>query len=256
MIVLSLGWGVQSFALAAMSALGELPRVDVAIHADTGWERFETMVFANRWTPWLEERGVRVVTLCTNGQCIEQWINTLAINIPAFTAYPDGRESGQMRRQCTHDWKLAPIKRWLQINRHQAPVEMWLGITRDEIGRVKPSTVKYIQNVYPFIELFDPPMSRNDVIHWLVSRGLEVPVKSGCIICPYHSRSTWRDIQQSGTGDWQRASAVDAAIRDKRSGYRCFLSSQRRPLVECDFSAPEDHGQMLMWEECSGMCFM
>jgi hypothetical protein len=31
---ISLGWGVQSFTLAAMVALGELPPVDVAIHAD------------------------------------------------------------------------------------------------------------------------------------------------------------------------------------------------------------------------------
>lgn len=29
--VLSLGWGVQSFTMAAMSALGELPRFDFAI---------------------------------------------------------------------------------------------------------------------------------------------------------------------------------------------------------------------------------
>ena len=42
MIAISLGWGTQSFALAAMSALGELPPVDVAIHADTGYERAAT----------------------------------------------------------------------------------------------------------------------------------------------------------------------------------------------------------------------
>ena len=35
---LSLGWGVQSFTLAAMAALGELPPIDLAIHADTGHE--------------------------------------------------------------------------------------------------------------------------------------------------------------------------------------------------------------------------
>jgi len=39
---LSLGWGVQSFTLAAMVALGDLEPVDVAIHADTTHE-------ANGW---------------------------------------------------------------------------------------------------------------------------------------------------------------------------------------------------------------
>lgn len=33
--VLSLGWGVQSWTLAAMVALKELPPVDYAVHADT-----------------------------------------------------------------------------------------------------------------------------------------------------------------------------------------------------------------------------
>ena len=255
MRVISMGWGVQSWALAAMSALGELPPVDVAIHADTGWERSETLAFAKRWTPWLESRGVRVVTLHSKGQCVEPRLNTLAVNIPVFTAYPDGTESGQMRRQCTHDWKMAPIRRWLQANRNKQPIEMWLGITRDEIGRVKPSGVKYIENVYPFIDA-DPPMSRIDVLHWLATHDLEAPVKSGCFICPFHSRATWRDIQRNGNGNWQRALEVDAAIRDKRPGYVCYLSPARKPLAECDFSAPEDHGQMLMWEECSGMCFV
>ncbi len=36
--VISLGWGLQSFTLAAMSALGELPRVDAAVHSDTIYE--------------------------------------------------------------------------------------------------------------------------------------------------------------------------------------------------------------------------
>ena len=63
MKVISLGWGVQSFTLAAMAALGELEPVDVAIHADTTHESKLTYEFAARWTPWLEERCVRVVTV-------------------------------------------------------------------------------------------------------------------------------------------------------------------------------------------------
>ena len=64
--VISLGWGVQSWTLAAMSALGELPKVDYAIHADTGHERSETYAHAAKWTPWLEDRGLKVVTVQAN----------------------------------------------------------------------------------------------------------------------------------------------------------------------------------------------
>ena len=38
MVVLSLGAGVQSSAMAVMSAKGDLPPVDCAIFADTGYE--------------------------------------------------------------------------------------------------------------------------------------------------------------------------------------------------------------------------
>ncbi len=57
MQALSLGWGVQSFTLAAMAALGEIEQPDVAIHADTTHESRDTYQFAREWIPWLEARG-------------------------------------------------------------------------------------------------------------------------------------------------------------------------------------------------------
>lgn len=48
--VLSLGAGVQSSTLALMSARGDLPRLDYAVFADTGWE--PARVYA--WLDWLE----------------------------------------------------------------------------------------------------------------------------------------------------------------------------------------------------------
>lgn len=63
MKIISLGWGIQSFTLAAMSALGEIEKVDLAINADTTHERQATYEFAKRWTPWLQEHGLNVVTV-------------------------------------------------------------------------------------------------------------------------------------------------------------------------------------------------
>ena len=45
---ISLGWGVQSFTMAAMVALEELEPIDFAIHADTTHERVGTYQFAER----------------------------------------------------------------------------------------------------------------------------------------------------------------------------------------------------------------
>ena len=39
--ILSLGWGVQSWTLAAMAALGEIPKPDFAVHSDTTHEMIE-----------------------------------------------------------------------------------------------------------------------------------------------------------------------------------------------------------------------
>jgi hypothetical protein len=260
MRAISLGWGVQSWALVAMSVLGELPPVDVAIHADTTFERAETYEFAQRLTPWLEERGVRVVTV--NDKCTQQIAEPKrGVFIPAFTKSAVARRDrkrGKLHRQCAQRWKIAPIRRWLQANRDGQQVEQWLGITVDEIKRVEPSGVQYIKNVHPFLEMFDRPMSRAAVIHWLREHNLPVPVKSACVFCPFHDRAIWREIKLSDNGDWAQALEIDEAIRHKRAGYLCYLTPERVPLAECDFRNEQDHGQLSLWEdtECSGTCFL
>lgn len=259
MRVISLGWGVQSFALAAMSALGELPPVDAAIHSDTTHERSETYEFAEKWTPWLEARGVRVVTVKAKAERLAavRTHNVKSVMIPVFTTWESGVPSGMLRRQCTDDWKIQPIRRWLQANRDGKPVETWLGITLDEIQRMKPSNVKYTNNYYPFVEMINPPMSRWQVIRWLNDNGLGIPVKSSCIFCPYHDRETWREIKMSSNGDWARAVEVDETIRHKRPDYVAYVHRDRVPLVDVDVRNETDHGQLSLWdEECEGYCFL
>ena len=143
MKVISLGWGVQSFTLAAMSALGELEHVDAAIHSDTTHERDVTYSFTKRWTSWLEERGVNVVTVRAH------YTNIIAHNMVMIPAHTDSEKGGLLRRQCTSHWKISPMRRWLQENRNGEPVEMWLGISLDEAERMRDSDVQYIENKYP-----------------------------------------------------------------------------------------------------------
>ena len=258
MRVISLGWGVQSFALAAMSALGELPPVDAAIHADTTHERSETYEFAAKWTPWLEARGVRVVTV----QHKIPFPNTGAVFIPAYTLRHGKR--GHLRRSCTGRWKIAPQRRWISAELEQrgltkSPyiVEQWFGISMDEWTRMRTSDVRYIHNAYPFMEQFDPPMTRYDIGRWLLENDLEIPVKSACVFCPYHSLEAWREIKMAGNGDWEKAIEVDQIIRDKRPGYQCFVHAARVPLELVDLRNAQDHGQLELWgEECTGNCFL
>lgn len=249
--VISLGWGVQSFTMAVMSTLGDLPKIDVAIHANTLHEGWGTYEFARLRTPWLEQNGVRVITVRSrNTQVSIDRDGDNSIIILAFTNTPTS-SGGRLRRQCTGKWKIEPIRKWLQANRNGQSVELWIGISTDEALRMKPSGVKYITNRWPLIE---KGMSRKDCTRWLYENYYGIPPKSSCVFCPFHTVEEWRKIKTSKK-DWNEAIAVDRAIRKLRPPYDLFVHQRRRPLEEVDLRTLEEKGQLRLWnEECTGMC--
>ena len=95
--ILSLGWGVQSWTLAAMAALGEIPMPDYAVHADTTHEMQGTYQHAEKWTPWLEKHGVKVRTVQAKiTSPTSDSPGTYRIKIPAFTKNLTTTEGGQL----------------------------------------------------------------------------------------------------------------------------------------------------------------
>ena len=247
--VISLGWGVQSWTIAAMVALGELPPVDFAIHADTTHEASWTYAFAEKHTPWLEAHGVKVVTVKPDQRRLKAFAEYKGVFIPAYTLTEN--RNGQLRRQCTGDWKIAPMRRHFQKVRNGKPLEMWLGITTDEIQRAKTSDVQYIQNRWPLIE---KDMSRFDCMAWLNDHGLEIPKRSSCTFCPYHDTATWKIIMASEP-DRREAIEHDSAIRKVRPPFDLFIHPARVPIDEIDLRSAEEQGQMSLWDnECDGIC--
>jgi len=253
MKLIALGWGVQSFTLAAMVALGELEPIEAALHADTFHESELTYEYARRLTPWLDAHGVRVVTLPNpTGGFWEVTKRIGQTHIPAFTKNIQGQR-GQLNRACTHRWKIVPSRRWMQANRNNRQVELWLGISTDEAARMKPSGVKYIMNRWPLIE---KNMSRNDCVSWLEAHNLEVPPRSACVFCPFHAQVEWRHIQET-PADWEEALKVDEHLRKLRPPYDLFLHPARLPLNKIDLRTTEERNakQFRLWdEECSGIC--
>jgi hypothetical protein len=253
--ILSLGWGVQSFTLAAMVALGELEPIDFAIHADTTHESLLTYQFAARWESWLEEHGVRVVTV--NPDRADPTDNGYGQEDPPYYSLTNG-EKGQGKRQCTSQWKITPMRRWISqelkdthINKTPGAIQQLLGISLDEFQRMRTSDVQYIANVYPLVDL---RMTRSDCINWLDRHGLEVPPKSACTFCPFHSTAEWRRIKQTPE-DWAEALKVDEAIRNAHPPYVLFVHPARKPLADVDLRTAEEKGQLSLWDnECSGIC--
>jgi hypothetical protein len=262
--VLSMGWGRQTWTLAAMMALGELPRVDFIVHADTTHEREATYEFRRKWEPWLGEHGLKVVTVEANRPDVvrEDWSDPTLI--PAFTVDRDTGSEGQIRRQCTHDWKIMPIRRFIRaelerrgVKLTKGVVESWQGISFDENRRMRTSDVDYILNVYPLV---DRRLRVGDCLLWLEARQLPLPPKSSCTFCPFRSLASWRELKRDGGSDWATAVSIDTAIRDKRPKVSLFVHPARRPLPEA-VTIPEDFGasQGTLFGEAdscdSGYCF-
>ena len=266
--VLSLGWGVQSWTLAAMAALGEIAPLDLAVPADTLHEHEGTYRFAAKWTPWLIERGVQVdsVKAGDGAPPVDRWG---AVAIPAYSLTPRGRKGQIRKRQCTSNWKIKPIRsrvRALMLSRGLKPrpatVEQVIGFSLDEWGRMRVSDVRYIVNAYPLV---DRRMTRADCGRWLLDHGLPIPPKSSCTFCPYQTARSWRELKRAGGADWDEAVRVDEEIRDKRRkvGHHLFVHPSCLPLAEA-VTIPEDYGlsQPDLFDDdtegncASGVCFV
>ncbi len=254
--ILSLGAGVQSSTMALMAAHGEItPMPDAAIFADTGWEPQHTYDHLD----WLMSSNVLPFPVYRPSKGnLRDDLNKGG----GFTAVPFFSESGGIgRRQCTKEYKLYPIRdqakkllNWPEGKRiPKGAIEMWIGISTDEATRMKPSQVGYIVNRWPLI---DARMSRVDCYRWLERHDYEVPPKSSCIGCPYHSDAHWRDMRDNQPKEWADAVEMDAKIRDGgTSSAAQFMHRSLKPMDEVDLSTPEDHGQLNMFEnDCEGLC--
>jgi hypothetical protein len=265
--VLSLGAGVQSTTLALMAAHGDVgPMPDCAIFADTGWE--PQAVYDH--LAWLRSPNVLPfpVHIVSAGDMRADLLKAASgqrwTSIPAFTrSVARGRVTvGMIRRQCTKDYKIVPIRRKVRelagLTRRRSPdfpvVEQWIGISSDEVVRMKPSFEAWQVNRWPLVE---QRMSRQACLRWLERHGYPEPPKSSCIGCPFHADSLWRRLRDEEPTAWADAVAIDRVIRTGLRGIRgeVFLHRSAVPLDEADLTTAADAGQRdLFANECEGVC--
>ncbi|MBP2231960.1 hypothetical protein J2847_005283 [Azospirillum agricola] len=288
--VLSLGAGVQSTTLALMATHGEIrPMPDCAIFADTGWE--PPAVY--RHLAWLMAPGVLAfpVHVVSAGNIRDDLLaearGRRRASIPAYTrtAVPAGKERplfpkpddrivglrrssdgedsiGMIHRHCTADYKVVPIRRKVReltgIAGWRSPswpvAEQWIGISLDELVRIKPSMEDWQVNRWPLVER---RMTRRDCLRWLERHGYPEPPKSACIGCPFHSDAAWRRLRDEEPEAWADAVLVDRAIRTGFRGIRgtLYLHRSAVPLELADLSDGADPGQLDLWpNECEGLC--
>ena len=268
--VLSLGAGVQSTTLALMAAHGEFDAMpDCAIFADTGAE--PKAVYEH--LDWLSSGNVLPfpVYRVSAGSLKEELLSAGKGYGNSWGRPPlyventkTKRGVGRLRRQCTGDYKIDPIQKKVREllglrPRQRWPkeptVEQWIGISLDEVHRVKQLAIKALAGRWPLIE---KEMSRWDCKQWLQRHDYPVPPKSSCTFCPYHSDAAWRDMKLNDPESWAEAVEVDEAIRNGVAGVKAeaiYLHRSLTPLAEVDLSNATDRGQIdALAEECEGMC--
>ena len=269
MNILSLGAGVQSSALLLMALRGETEPLDGVIFADTGWETQSVYRQADFLEGQCAAADVPFWRVSQGNIRDAALKGTLSADTPGLTphgrfasmplhlATPKGR--GMLRRHCTSDFKITPIRRKLREIGATAkkPVTIWIGISLDEAHRMRDSAVKYIVNAYPLIER---RMTRHDCLRWLEDKGYDRPPKSACIGCPFKDNTRWREMKLTEPDEWRDAVKFDSEIRSlSRIDGAVFLHRSLVPLSEVDLSTAADKGQTEMFgdsfgNECEGLC--
>lgn len=255
--VLNFGGGVQSTAMLVAACYGDLPdgvKPDVAIFADTQWEPPAVVAHVGVMTEWASQHGLKVVTVTAGSIRTERGANQM----PLHVALTDGTK-GITGRQCTTDYKLNPIRKYIRHSLGYKPyqrwthqIETWLGITIDEAQRMKPSKDKFETVRWPLIEM---SWSRETCKRYLEKHGMAVPMKSSCVGCPYHSNRYFLDMKRERPEEWNDVVAFDKEIRSnyvfKRLQGEPYIHRNAKPLDQVYLQ--EDQIE-LFGEECSGYC--
>ena len=275
---LSLGGGTQSTVLALLLSRADprllelgYPKPDVAIFADTGWEP----QYVYRHLSWLEGQLRFPLIRVSEGNLKENLRRGRTVSghrfvdVPLFTVNEDGKR-GMLRRQCTNHYKIRPIHRRIRKlaggkrgrpfpkNTH---VEMWIGISLDEVLRMKPSREAWVEHRWPLVDL---GMSRRDCVEWFSSEypNRHLP-RSACVICPYRSDEHWLELKRCEPSSFEEAVQFDRWLRSSRktpvrtvlSG-RPYLHSSRGPLGSAiERRETERTNEVNQFnDECEGLC--
>lgn len=251
--VWSCGGGTQSCAIAVLILQGKLPRPDISVIADTGYETRTTWEYLDgAMNPALEKIGVEVIRIQS-----ELWSSPWALRdmtlIPSYSTINAGIPT-KLSNFCTGGWKTEAIDSWMSkvIGIQRRNVIKWIGFSRDEQRRiVKMQQGKEYANGLIRFPLLEAGLTRRECIKLVEDYGWPTPPRSACYMCPNHSDHEWRLIKSERPDEFQKAVEIERKIQAVDPD--AWLHRSCVPLDQVDFSQPED----LFSRACdSGVCFV
>lgn len=270
MRILNLGGGVQSTTVYLMAIREEIEPIDCAIFADLGEE--PKSVYAHmEWLKSLKGPTIHIVSAGFLGNDLIHGKNSTGqrfASIPAYTAFSEGNPLGKVRRQCTSEYKIKPIERFIRRDllklekgqRIKDSITQIFGISLDEAGRgtrIKQNSPSWSVPEFPLIEKM---MTRDDCLQWLGDFGVPHSVpRSACVFCPYKSDNEWLKLRENDADGWSRAIEIDEALRvegtvmNRRLDEKLYLHRSCQPLKDVMLT-DDERGQSNFSFECEGGC--
>jgi hypothetical protein len=243
--VVSYGGGVQSTALLVLAAQG---RIDFPtfLMANTGddsehpatltYVRDIAQPYAAAHSIELHVLDRHMVRSGAKRTLHEQLTDPERVYAGIPARMPNGAPG---KRTCTEDFKINVVGRWLREHgaTSETPAVVGIGISLDEISRANNRNRHvYREVVYPLIGVGEETglkLTRQDCANLIAQAGLEVPPKSACYFCPFHSMETWADMRRSEPELFEKAAQLEAVLNAKRARKDIFpvwLSPAMIPL--------------------------
>lgn len=253
MEVISFGAGKQSTYMLLEALNGKFKTIpDFAIFSDTGCEPEKVMNDLYLIQEKIKTLYNFKIIIVKKGNLYDDVLKFIDGKINRVASLPYWTESkGLVQRQCTQDYKIAPLRQYLQKVREKRKVNLWIGISLDEIERIKLSNVKYIENKYPLII---NRIGIDKIVNYFKTNNLNEPIKSACVMCPFHSDNYWKRLKKVLPNEFEKACYFDEKIRIY-PGFndKLYLHRSLKPLREIDFDYKKSLFPELI-EECDGFC--
>lgn len=243
-IVWSYGGGVQSTAILCLVAQGKLPAPDVTIMADTSHERSSTWRYlSDHAMPIMDSIGIEFTIAPHSLAKVDLYSHKGDLLIPAFS------QKGKLHSFCSNEWKQRVVRRALRSMGFgpQNPIVMWLGMSIDELDRMKHADKKWVENYYPLIESIRLSRVRCKAV--IQNFGLPIPPQSCCKFCPNMTNREWLEMRETDPDDFQEAVRIALLINDNDKQGGVYLHDSRQPIELVDFSSPT---MRLPFNECAG----
>nr|WP_260988170.1 phosphoadenosine phosphosulfate reductase [Streptomyces sp. CFMR 7] len=259
MKVISYGGGVQSTALLVLAARREID-FSTFLFANVGddSEHPATLAYVREIAiPYAAGAGLEIHELERQRrsgatETLMQRLNrpdTRSIPIPVRMA-----NGAPGRRNCTADFKIKVVGRWLREHGATAehPAAVGIGISLDEIHRANRRRSESHEVIeYPLLDL---GLRRDDCERIIAEAGLPVPPKSSCFFCPFRTVDAWRHQRRHEPELFALSVRLEETINRRRAALgrdAVYLTRYGIPLTQAIPDASPSDGSV---DEDEGVC--